>query len=63
MAGAFVGTWIGCALVRLFAARGQRNFSRPEGLVAVPILVGLAVWIIALYPGVEWNWNNGAGLG
>jgi hypothetical protein len=61
VAGALVGTWLAYALVRLFAARGQRNFSRLDGMVAVPVLLGLAAWIVALHPGVEWNWNNGLG--
>jgi hypothetical protein len=60
-AGALIGLWIGYALVRLFADRGRGNFSRFEGMIAVPLLLGLAVWIIALHPGVEWNWNNGLG--
>jgi hypothetical protein len=47
--------------VRLLADRGQRHFTRLEGLGAIPVVLGLAAWIIALHPGVEWNWNNGLG--
>jgi hypothetical protein len=61
VAGALGGAWIGYALVRLYAARSQRNVSRREALVAGAILLGVAVWIIALHPGLEWNWNNGLG--
>jgi hypothetical protein len=61
VAGALIGLWIAYALVRLFAGRGRRNFTRLDGLVAVPVLVALAAWIIGLHPGVEWNWNNGLG--
>jgi len=61
VAGALIGTWIAYALVRLYAARDQRNFSRLEGMVAAAILLLLTIWIIALHPGVEWNWNNGLG--
>jgi hypothetical protein len=59
VAGALIGLWIAYALVRLFAGRG--NFTRLEGLVAVPVLLALTAWIIGLHPGVEWNWNNGLG--
>jgi hypothetical protein len=61
VAGALIGLWIAYALVRLFADRGRGNFSRLDGMIAVPLLLALAAWIIALHPGVEWNWNNGLG--
>jgi hypothetical protein len=61
VAGALIGLWIAYALVRVLADRGRGNFTRLEGLVAIPILVALAAWTIALHPGVEWNWNNGLG--
>jgi hypothetical protein len=61
VAGALIGLWIAYALVRLFAGRGRGNFTRREGLVADPILLALAAWIIALNPGVGWAWNDGLG--
>ncbi len=59
--GALIGTWFAHALVRLYAAPGRRSFTLREGLVAAPLALGITAWIIALHPGVTWDWGNGLG--
>ena len=61
--GALIGTWFAYALVRLFTVPGQRSFTRREGLMAAPLLLAVAAWIIALHPGLTWEGFGGwAGL-
>ena len=59
--GALIGTWFAYALVRLYAAPGQRSFTLREGLVAAPPVLGITGWIIALHPGTTWDWGSGLG--
>lgn len=70
VAGALIGMWLGYALRRLYAGPGQRNFSRREGLVVGPILLGITAWLIAvrpawlldMHPGLVWvGWNLSPG--
>ena len=61
MVGALIGTWLGYALVRLHSAPGRRSFTVREGLVVVPPVLGSTAWIIAVHPGVAWDWGGGLG--
>jgi hypothetical protein len=60
-AGALIGAWIAYALVRLYAAPEQRNFTGRESLATAPPLLAITAWIGALHPGVRWFWGDGLG--
>jgi hypothetical protein len=61
LAGALSGTWFAYALVRLYTAPGRQSFTWREGLAAAPLLLAITGWIVALHPGVTWNWGDGLG--
>jgi hypothetical protein len=61
LAGALSGTWFAYALVRLYTAPGRQSFTWREGLAAAPPLLAITGWIVALHPGVTWNWGDGLG--
>jgi hypothetical protein len=57
-AGALIGTWLAYALVRLYSAPGRRSVALGEGLVVAPPVLGITAWIIAVHPGMSWNWDS-----
>ena len=61
LAGALMGIWLAYALVGLYATPERRGFTRREGLVVAPPLLGLTAWVIALHPGITWFWADSFG--
>ena len=45
----------------LYATAALQNFTWREGLAATPPLLAITGWIVALHPGVRWNWGDGFG--
>ena len=45
----------------LYATAAWQNFTWREGLAATPPLLAITGWIVALHPGVRWNWGDGFG--
>jgi hypothetical protein len=61
IAGALIGIWLAYALVRLRTTPGWPGFTRCEGLLTAPPLLVITAWVVALHPGVSWDWGDGFG--